>query len=306
MLATSTHDTKRSEDVRARLFLLSEQPERWAGAVREWASINARYRADEMPDRNFEYHLYQAITGAWPIEKSRLQAYAEKAAREAKVHTSWTAPAPAYENAVRKFIDGIYDDSNFIASLNKFVASLTYPGRINSLAQTLLKLTAPGVPDFYQGTELWNLALVDPDNRRTPDFDLRRRLLSDLKNATPEQVMERMDDGMPKLWLIRAGLAIRKRHPEWFGPQVGIEPLKARGVGRDHVVAFMRGDSVIAIAPRLVTKLAGNWRDTEVDLPSGNWTNHLTGERLHGGPIRLADLMRRFPVALLARDGKSP
>jgi (1->4)-alpha-D-glucan 1-alpha-D-glucosylmutase len=306
MLATSTHDTKRSEDVRARLFLLSEQPERWAGAVREWAAINARHRDGEMPDRNFEYHLYQAMTGAWPIEKSRLQAYAEKAAREAKIHTSWTAPAPAYENAVRKFIDGIYDDSNFIASLNKFVASLTYRGRINSLAQTLLKLTAPGVPDFYQGTELWNLTLVDPDNRRTPDFDLRRRLLADLKNATPEEVMEHMDDGMPKLWLIRAGLAIRKRHPEWFGPQVGIEPLKARGIGRDHVVAFMRGDSVIAIAPRLVTKLAGNWRDTEVDLPSGNWTNHLTGERLHGGPMRLADLMRRFPVALLARDGKSP
>ena len=184
MLATSTHDTKRSEDVRARLFLLSEEPERWSRAVIEWAAINERHRSGEMPDRNFEYHLYQSMVGAWPIEKSRMLAYAEKAAREAKVHTSWTDPVPAYEDAVRKFIDGIYDDYDFIESLNQFVASLIHPGRINSLAQTLLKLTAPGVPDFYQGTELWNLALVDPDNRRPQDFDLRRRMLADLRNAT--------------------------------------------------------------------------------------------------------------------------
>ena len=306
MLATSTHDTKRSEDVRARLFVLSEEPERWSRAVTQWAAINERHRGGEMPDRNFEYHLYQVMVGAWPIEKPRLLAYAEKAAREAKVHTSWTDPVPAYEDAVRKFIDGIYDDSNFIAALDKFVASVIHPGRINSLAQTLLKLTAPGVPDFYQGTELWNLALVDPDNRQPQDFDLRRRLLADLKDATPEQVMKRIDDGMPKLWLIRNGLAIRKRHPEWFGTQAGIEPIRAHGARRDHVVAFMRGDSVIAIVPRLVAKLGGDWRDTEVELPSGDWTNHLTGDRLRGGPARLADLMRRFPVALLARERFSP
>ena len=306
MLATSTHDTKRSGDVRARLFVLSEEPERWSRAVTQWAAINERHRVGEMPDRNFEYHLYQVMVGAWPIEKPRLLAYAEKAAREAKVHTSWTDPMPAYEDAVRKFIDAIYDESNFIAALNKFVASVIYPGRINSLAQTLLKLTAPGVPDFYQGTELWNLALVDPDNRQPQDFDLRRRLLADLKDATPEQVMKRIDEGMPKLWLIRNGLAIRKRHPEWFGAQAGIEPIRARGARRDHVVAFMRGDSVIAIVPRLAAKLAGDWRDTEVELPSGDWTNHLTGERLRGGPARLAGLMRRFPVALLARERISP
>ncbi len=306
MLATLTHDAKRSEDVRARLFLLSEEPERWRGAVTQWAAQNERHRSGELPDRNFEYHLYQSIVGAWPIEKSRLLAYAEKAAREAKVHTSWTDPVPAYEDAVRKFIEGIYDDSNFIEALNQFVGSLIYPGRINSLAQTLVKLTAPGVPDFYQGTELWNLALVDPDNRRLPDFELPRRLLAELKNATPEQVMERIDDGLPKLWLVRNGLAIRKRHPEWFGPQAGIEPIEVRGTRRDHVVAFMRADSVVTIVPRLVAKLGGDWRDTEVELPTGDWTNHLTGEALRGGRSRLADLLRRFPVALLARERMSP
>ena len=204
---------------------------------------------------------------------------------------------------MRKFIDSIYDDYDFIESLNPFVASLIHPGRINSLAQTLLKLTAPGVPDFYQGTELWNLALVDPDNRRPNDFDLRRRMLADLRTATVEQVMKRFDEGMPKLWLIRNGLALRKRHPEWFGPQAGIEPLEVRGARRDHVVAFIRGESVATIVPRLVAKLRDDWSDTEVELPRGEWTNHLTGDRIRGGRIKLAELTRRFPVALLAREG---
>src|SRR5260370_21278381 len=306
MLATSTHDTKRSEDVRARLFLLSEEPERWSRAVTEWAATNERHRSGELPDRNFEYHLYQVIVGAWPIEKPRLLAYAEKAAREAKVHTSWTDPVLADDDALRKLIDGIYDDSNFVESLNQFVGSLIHPGRVNSLAQTLVKLTVPGVPDFYQGTELWNFALVDPDNRRPQDFELRQRLLADLKNATPENVMERISEGRRNLWLVRQGLALRKRHPEWFGPEAGIEPLSVRGARREHVVAFIRGESVVTIAPRLVAKLGGDWRDTEVELPRGEWINHLTGERLRGDRIRLADVMRRFPVALLAREGNSP
>ena len=303
MLATSTHDTKRSEDVRARLFLLAEVPEQWRRAVIEWAAINERHRSGEMPDQNFEYHLYQSMVGAWPIEKSRLLAYAEKAVREAKVYTSWTDPIPLYENALRKFIDSIYDDYDFIESLNQFVASLIHPGRVNSLAQTLVKLTAPGVPDFYQGSELWNLALVDPDNRRPQDFDLRQRMLADLRNATVEQVMRRFDEGMPKLWLIRNGLALRKQHPEWFGPQAGIEPLEVRGSRRDHVVAFIRGESVATIVPRLVAKLRNDWSDTEVELPRGEWANHLTGDRTRGGRIKLAELTRRFPVALLAREG---
>ncbi|HYR78650.1 MAG TPA: malto-oligosyltrehalose synthase, partial [Candidatus Dormibacteraeota bacterium] len=124
--------------------------------------------------------------------------------------------------------------------------------------------------------------------------------------ATPEQVMERMDEGMPKMWVIRQGLALRKRHPEWFGPQAGIEPLNARGARSDHVVAFIRGESVVTIVPRLAAKLGGDWRDTEVELPRGEWINHLSGERVRGTHVRLADLMRRFPVALLSREGASP
>jgi (1->4)-alpha-D-glucan 1-alpha-D-glucosylmutase len=207
---------------------------------------------------------------------------------------------------VRKFIDGIYDDSKFIAALNHFAALLIYPGRINSLAQTLVKITTPGVPDFYQGTELWNFTLVDPDNRQPVDFEVRRRLLADLKNATPEKVMKRIDEGMPKLWLIRQGLALRKRHPEWFGPQAAFEPVEVRWTRRDHVVAFMRADSVVTVVPRLVAKLDGDWRDTLIELPRGEWTNHLTGERLRGGHIQLAELMRRFPVALLSRERTWP
>jgi (1->4)-alpha-D-glucan 1-alpha-D-glucosylmutase len=165
---------------------------------------------------------------------------------------------------------------------------------------------SPGVPDFYQGTELWNLALVDPDNRQLVDFELRRRLLADLKNATPEKVMSRIDEGMPKLWLIRQGLALHKRHPEWFGPQAAIEPIEVRGARRDHVVAFRRGASVATVVPRLVAKLNGDWRDMQIELPRGEWMNHLTGERPRGGHIRLAELMRRFPVALLSRGGSRP
>jgi (1->4)-alpha-D-glucan 1-alpha-D-glucosylmutase len=302
MLATSTHDTKRSEDVRARLFVLSEIPERWGHACQEWSEFNQPYHSGDFPDRNFEYHLYQAIVGAWPIEKERILKYAEKATREAKVYTSWTDPNQDYENAVRKFIEGIYDDSRFRRAVAEFVAGIVEPGRVNSLVQTLIKLTAPGVPDFYQGSELWDLSLVDPDNRRSIDFDLRRALLRQISEATPEQVMERTDDGLPKLWLIKQGLALRSRHPEWFGADADIKRVDVRGRRADHAVAYMRAGSVIAVAPRLLVKLGGDWRETEINLPQGNWLNHLTGDRWAQGPNELAELLRRFPVALLSRE----
>lgn len=302
MLTTSTHDTKRSEDVRARLFVLSEIPELWRDACREWSDISKPYRTGDYPDRNFEYHLYQAIVGAWPIGKERILKYAEKAPREAKVHTTWTDPNENYESAIRKFVKGICDDSKFRRAVGKFVDGIIEPGRINSLAQTLIKLTSPGVPDFYQGCELWDFSLVDPDNRRPVDFDRRRALLKLLCDATPERVMERADDGLPKLWLIRQGLALRGRHPEWFGADADIQRLDVLGSRADHAIAYLRAGSVIALAPRLVVKLGGDWRDTAIELAEGNWRNHLTGDRWKSGLTGVAELLRRFPVALLSRE----
>ncbi len=302
MLATSTHDTKRSEDVRARLFVLSEIPGLWRSTCQQWSEINRPYRTGELPDSNFEYHLYQAIVGAWPIEKERITKYAEKAIREAKVHTSWTEQNQQYEAAVRNFIEGIYDDMRFRRAVEEFVAGIRDPGRVNSLAQTLIKLTAPGVPDFYQGCELWNLALVDPDNRRPVDFGRRRVMLRQIRDATPEQVMERADEGLPKLWLVKQGLALRRSHPEWFGAEADIQRLRVWGSRADHAIAYARAGSVVAVAPRLTVKLGGDWRNTAIELPKGRWFNHLSGDRWAEGRIGVAELLRRFPVALLSRE----
>jgi (1->4)-alpha-D-glucan 1-alpha-D-glucosylmutase len=302
MLATSTHDTKRGEDVRARLALLSEIPERWSEAVERWAAINEPHRRGDSPDRNAEYLLYQTLVGAWPITPERVVAYMEKAAREAKAHTSWTDPRPAYEDALRGFILDVLADQRFVADLESFVAALVEPGRITSLAQTLIKLTAPGVPDLYQGTELWTLTLVDPDNRAPVDYGLRRRLLDELDETTAEEVWRRVDEGLPKLWTIRQALGLRRRRPDLFGARGDYRPMEARGSRARHAVVFMRGEAAITIAPRLVLGLGGHWGDTSLDLPAGRWRNELTGDVVSGGSARLADLLRRFPVALLARD----
>jgi (1->4)-alpha-D-glucan 1-alpha-D-glucosylmutase len=305
MLATSTHDTKRSEDVRARISLFSEIPERWGEAARGWFERNAKHRQGprrELPDRNAEYLLYQTLAGAWPISAERAAAYMEKATREAKVHTSWTRPNPEYEEALRAFVGGVLDDAGFVADLEAFVAPLVEPARVNSLAQTLLKLTAPGVPDFYQGTEIWDLSLVDPDNRRPVDYDLRRRLLADLKRGlTPEEILARMEEGLPKLWVIHQGLHLRRRNPEPFGPQGDYEPLRASGPRADHAVAFARRGEVAVVVPRLPLRLSGDWQGTTLELPPGAWRNELTGEEVEGGERPVAELLARFPVALLAR-----
>jgi len=299
-LATSTHDTKRSEDVRARISLLSEIPGRWGEVVRQWFERNARHRRGDLPDRNAEYLFYQTLVGAWPVSAGRLTAYMEKATREAKAHTSWTRNDAGYEEALRGFVEAVLGDADFIAGLEGFVAGLVGPGRINSLSQTLLKLTAPGVPDFYQGTELWDLSLVDPDNRRPVDYELRRRLLADLKRGmTPEEILARMDEGLPKLWLIHQGLQLRRRLPEAF--RRDYEPLRVSGPRADHAVAFLRGGAVVAVAPRLLLRLGGDWGETTLELPPGTWHDELTGEEVEGGPQPLAEILARFPVALLAR-----
>jgi (1->4)-alpha-D-glucan 1-alpha-D-glucosylmutase len=303
--ATSTHDTKRSEDVRARLYLLSEIPERWGDAVRRWRELAEKHRTGDFPDRNAEYLLWQTLVGAWPIAADRVTAYMEKATREAKAYTAWTRTDAAYEEALRKFVEGVLADPEITADLEAFVAPLVEPGRITSLALTLIRLTAPGVPDTYQGSELWDLSLVDPDNRRPVDYGLRRKLLGELKQGlAPEEILARMDEGLPKLWVIRQGLHLRRRLREAFDEKGEYSPLQARGARAENVVAFARGGGggqVVTVVPRLVLGLLEEWGDTTLDLPAGSWRNELTGEDLEGGERRLGDLLARFPVALLAR-----
>ncbi len=303
MLATTTHDTKRSEDTRLRISLLSEIPERWRAAVARWSTLLQHHRRGDWPDRNTEFLLYQTLVGAWPIERARLAAYLQKAMREAKTHTTWTAPNEGYEEAVQGFAAAALGEPAFVADLEAFLAVLVPAARTTSLAQTVLKLTAPGVPDIYQGTELWDHSLVDPDNRRPVDFDVRQRLLDELDRVTAPAVLDRADEGLPKLWAVTRTLRARLERPDTF-VRGAYQPLEARGSRADHVVGFVRGDDVAVIVPRLVLGLeaAGGWDDTEVDLPDGSWCQVLSDERVAGGTVRIADLLRSFPVAVLAAD----
>ena len=295
MSATATHDTKRGEDVRARLAVISECPTSWVSAVQRWADHNEHHRSGGLPDRNTEYLYYQTLVGAWPLETDRALAYMEKATREAKLHTSWTAPNQEYETALRRFVERTLNDEEFTGLVRDFVDTVLAAGRVVSLAQTLIKLTAPGVPDIYQGTELWSHTLVDPDNRRPVDYALRRRLLNELGNgnASPEQVLARADEGAPKLWLIQRALRAR--------PQGDYQPIRAEGPQADHVLAFARGGELITVVPRLAQSLRGGWGETALPLPNGEWRNVFTNER-HGGRDRIAHVFARFPVALLERQ----
>jgi (1->4)-alpha-D-glucan 1-alpha-D-glucosylmutase len=294
LLATSTHDTKRSEDVRARLCLLSEDPARWREAVERWP---------HRIDRNTEYLLYQTLVGAHPLDADRAIEYMTKATKEAKVHTSWVEPDAEYDEALAAFIKELIGDPSFGADLDAFVAPLITPGRLNSLAQQLLKLTSPGVPDIYQGTELWDLSLVDPDNRRPVDYDERRRLLaSGLDPATAWR--DRADSGLPKLLLTQRALHLRRRLPTAFGPDSTYEPLEVRGDHADHVVAFLRrGErgAFITAVPRLVL---GGWAaSAEVRVPGAEWRSELGGAGVQGGWVSVGALFADFPVALLSHEG---
>jgi len=299
MLATSTHDTKRSEDVRVRIHLLSEIPDQWAAAVTRWSELNYKHWRGRTPDRNAEYFFYQTLVGAWPLESERALAYMLKASREAKRHTSWTNPDELYEQRINNFVESILADDEFMDDFRAFLAPLVPAGRVSSLSQTLIKLTAPGVPDTYQGGELWDLSLVDPDNRRPVDYELRRRLLGEMNDLKPEQILERSDEGLPKLWLLRQAFSLRNRLPDVFGASGDYEPLEAQGAKANHVLAFSRGSQVISIAVRLVLGLGTDWDDTSLSVPDGRWENVLTGETFQGGARQLSKLLKRFPVALL-------
>jgi (1->4)-alpha-D-glucan 1-alpha-D-glucosylmutase len=303
MLATATHDTKRGEDTRIRISLLSEVPALWGRTARRWHERNQRYQSEEGPDPGFQYLLYQTLIGAWPIGEDRLLRYLEKAAREAKEHTSWLSPNAAYEKAVRSFAQGLLQDGGFCAEVDAFVNLLRRPAAVTSLAQTLVKCTAPGFPDFYQGCELWDTSLVDPDNRRPVDYRVRRWLLAKAFSASPEDAWAEVDSGLPKLWLVQRTLAARREHEAAFAPPASYRPLEALGPRAAHVFAFVRGEEVASVVPRLWLGFRGEWGATELALPAGAWRDALSGElHLSSGAVSVAQLLRRFPVALLARQ----
>jgi len=297
MLCSSTHDTKRSEDVRARLNVLSEIPEEWSRTVSRWSEMNEKRRTNHFPDRNTEYLLYQTLVGAWPISLERILAYMEKASCEAKQHTDWNHRNPQYDQALKDFATAVLADRDFIQDLESFIASLAEAAHINGLAQTLIKLTAPGVPDIYQGNETLDYSLVDPDNRRPVDFETRKRLLDEAKHMRAEEAWKRRDEGVAKLWLIRKTLAYRGWHERTFNGDY--EPVHAGGENADHIVAYVRGGKAMTIVPRFNRGRAGGL--PVLLLPRGMWRNEFTDE-LFIGELAMAKLFRKFPVALLVRE----
>jgi len=344
MLATSTHDTKRSEDVRARLAVLSEMTTPWRDAVRRWMQIN-RTRKREVdgaaaPDSNDEYHFYQTLIGSWPLPepdatgmteyRARIEAYMIKAVREAKVHTSWTETGVAYEEALLQFVHSALEprDGNlFLADFLTFWRPVARFGLFNSLSQTLCKLTAPGVPDIYQGNELWDFSLVDPDNRRPVDYRRRGELLAKLDREAPHldvgELLEHPEDGRCKLLLTWRALQLRRAQPELFSDG-DYRRLRVHGSRAHYLCAFARRcarRTVVVIAPRLYRRLLGDparlplgsgvWENTLIELPPdgrlrGPLRNVLDGTELHtvshgeGLAIAAAEALARFPVALLS------
>jgi (1->4)-alpha-D-glucan 1-alpha-D-glucosylmutase len=304
MLAGSTHDTKRSEEVRARLVLLSELPEAWSAFVERVEAATAHHRsADDLPDRATRYLLWQTLVGAWPIEAGRLADYMEKAVREAKRHTSWNAPDEAYEAALRRFVEAALADRELRDEVKRFVGPLVEPGRRTSLAMLLLRLTAPGVPDLYQGSELWDASLVDPDNRRPVDFERRRELLGRAAAATAEEAWADRESGLPRIWLTRRVLQLRAERPELFAAAATYRPLDAAGDAAARVVAFSRGERLVVVVPRLAWQVSRDgWGETWLPLPPGIWRNALTDATVEGAAPQVASLLERFPVALLVRE----
>ncbi|HEV7404800.1 MAG TPA: malto-oligosyltrehalose synthase [Chthoniobacteraceae bacterium] len=331
MTATSTHDTKRSEDVRMRIAALSELPEEWARLVAQWTEANAAHEqkvdGETAPSRAEQYLLYQTILGAWPFELmpgaseeydyeslvKRLQAYMEKAIHEAKVKSSWIEPNQAWDEAARDFTAAILKrepGNAFLESFVPFAQKTAQLGMVNSLAETVLKCTVPGVPDFYQGNEIWDLSLVDPDNRRPVDYDLRRRLLASLKNAPPAELMARWPDGRVKLLVTQRLLQLRGEQPALFA-KGSYTPVEAVGEFGECVIAFTReweAQKLLVIVPRFSSRvgfppLGDKWRDTAVEA-AGAWRELFTGAQLGGENVRIAEALASLPVAVLVSQGE--
>jgi (1->4)-alpha-D-glucan 1-alpha-D-glucosylmutase len=295
MTTLSTHDTKRSADVRARLAVLSELPGWWAGAVREFTRLAAAAGAP-VPDPTLGHLVWQTMVGAWPLPPERLHAYLEKAMREARTRTSWTDPNEPFETAMHAVADAALSDRALRTMLADTAARIIPPGWTNSLSAVLLQLAMPGTPDTYQGGESWDLSLVDPDNRRPVDFTARAELLSRIDRGWLPDID---DSGAAKLLVVSRVLRARRDHPERF---TGYTPLRATGPSASHATAFAR-NGVIAVATRLPVGLAtqGGWGESALPLPEGTWTDAFTGFSTSGAAL-LADLLAHYPVALLLAD----
>jgi (1->4)-alpha-D-glucan 1-alpha-D-glucosylmutase len=334
MLSTSTHDTKRSEDVRARINVLSELPHEWRSMIERWAAININVKThvggEPAPSRNDEYMMYQTLIGTYQYGidndtefQRRIIRYMHKAINEAKTHSNWINPNAAYAQAIADFMHQIWSSATFRESFVAFQQRIAYFGRINSLAQTLLKLTCPGVPDIYQGNELWDFSLVDPDNRRPVDFELRSDLLQRLRAqaqtdraALVRELLAESESGAIKLYLIYRTLDYRRRHEALFSDG-DYQPVMVQGTHADHISAFLRTDDkdvVLVVVPRLVAILMNGkpgapigdlWGNTRLVLPESigarKLENILTGERVDTKEhVELTEILHTWPVALLA------
>jgi (1->4)-alpha-D-glucan 1-alpha-D-glucosylmutase len=343
MLTTATHDTKLGEDVRARINVLSEIPDEWSREVSRWMRLNRTHRTmvdhDPAPDRNDEYRFYQALVGMWTGESAqtveRLQAYMIKSVKEAKLHTSWLTPNAEYENAVLRFVERVLTGAGAVRFLPAFVPfqrRVAPIGMLNSLSQVAIKIGAPGVPDFYQGTDLWDFSLVDPDNRRPVDFDLRERMLGHIESVLAlsgderlgaiASILEKWPDGAIKLLITTVGLRLRRTLPNLFldGRYV---PLRTESTVKADVLAFARihGEEAVLVAgPRLCAPLFGHeatlplggaaWKTSRVMLPeelAGRTFRHeITGTEIRptvGGSqawIFVGQLFEHVPVALVS------
>ncbi len=319
MLTTSTHDTKRSEDVRNRLNVLSEMPDEWEATVKRWAAQYAEFKTEledgtVAPDANEEYLIYQTIVGAWPwlaVDQEgfagRVKEYLAKALSEGKVNVSWINPRPEYTEAVQGFAEKLLGSASFVKELEALLAGLRVHGAVNSLAQVVLKATSPGVPDFYQGTDMWDLSLVDPDNRRPVDYAHRVQMLARFGDGAHRDVLGNLEDGRVKLYTMQRVLGVRNAHRRAFdeGEYTPVEVSDP-----EHAFAFLRGGEVLVVIPRFTYTLTGGkgefplgsaWEEKQLQMPKGEWENAFTGALVAGGPVKLAQLFEEFPVALFTK-----
>jgi malto-oligosyltrehalose synthase len=293
----STHDTKRQEDVRARLAVLAEIPGEWAAEAARWHGRASALSGGQGPEPDTEYLLWQTLLGAWPLRYDRAAEYLVKAMREAKTRTSWNSPDESYEAGVLAFIQAVLGDPELTAAITAFVSGIAPDARASSLGAKLVQLTMPGVPDVYQGCELAGYALVDPDNRRPVDYPLRRALLAALDGGSPADGLD-----AEKLLVTTRALRLRRDRPGWFAG--GYVSLTATGPAASHALAFRRGDA-ITVATRLPAGLrrAGGWAGTALEVPEQRWRDVLTGATHAGPSLLLSTVTERLPVALLVPEG---